>query len=306
MLKKGILSLVVLLVLGVGAVYFMFGSSKGSPEKSLEKFDIKGEALLRGEMKEVIEGYRDEHKDLDEWDIASLLAEEYGSPNDVMYLNGVLIEEEMSQEEMDSIVMRLPNDVIFPLSMPRRIITNPIDETQEIKPEDHSLRFLKDDEFMEEDFEALESGPRFYLDTEGFENISGLNIGYPMIYYSPDDEHMVSVRIHVAIEKDIEAKAFIEKLDKIDVNNQNVGEIYNSLRESDKMAVENSVVMLSLSIPFEDVFSDVSLDHQMDQTDFWKNYADYDRPVIKINDVKMELDPVTIDVLREGVYLPET
>lgn len=119
------------------------------------------------------------------------------------------------------------------------------------------------------------------------------------------DENMVSVRIHVAIEKDIEAKTFIEKLDKIDVNDQNVGETYTSLRGSDKMAVENSVVMLSLSIPFEDVFPDVASDHKVDQTDFWKNYADYDHPVIKINDVKMELDPVTIDVLREGVYIPE-
>lgn len=53
MLRKGILGLV------VGVFYFMLGSSKGSPEKSLEKFDIKGEVLLRGEMKEVVEGYHD-------------------------------------------------------------------------------------------------------------------------------------------------------------------------------------------------------------------------------------------------------
>lgn len=77
------------------------------------------------------------------------------------------------------------------------------------------------------------------------------------------------------------------------------------MQESDKIAVENTIVMLPIDLSITHLFPNVELENREDEVAFWEETETYGNPVIKIDDVEIELEPVTEEMLAEGVYVQD-
>lgn len=64
--------------------------------------------------------------------------------------------------------------------------------------------------------DGVDAIPRFFADTKGFEEIAGLQIGYPLIRSKENEE--IKLYLHVLIEEDMPASDFLRGLHEVRVN----------------------------------------------------------------------------------------
>lgn len=243
-----------------------------------ERFPFVDDLLTWDEMAEVVQEIKNENEGIEDREIAEKIEEEYGKYNERAFSSGFIIDDEMSEEDKEEVLLEMVTE-----GSATKIV-NPIDNEFGNKEEN---RYKKIDELL--------AGTHNYVeDTEGFYDFNGIQLGYPSVImdelyvflHDDDDVPYVDLDIQMLFDKDVRAKdlgKLYKKLDEIDVNGNNflknstlmlsktddgkesdyneVINWYKSEFEDDETIFhEGEILDVMLSIPVENVFGKQALD----------------------------------------------
>src|SRR5699024_8042001 len=284
----------------------------------LEEFKKEEDFLTREEISDEINKYKSKEggEDLDDWEIKEKLKEDYGIEVATSFEEGTMIGKDM--EDYDAKQVMIENLRSEPLGIrPIKKIVNPISNEFGNSGED------RNSSITEIKVDTYEGGNYYTKDTDGFKNIEGLNIGYPMVDRAEGGE--VTISLSLLIDEDVKSKDiddFLKQYEKVEVNGHKLTEdeliyaedsVYNETKEDldftfedrDIALFKDSVLEVQINVPMEDVFKGIEeYDDKMsrykennEEDDaveedlieaLWEDMLD-EKPVITVNETEWEL-----------------
>lgn len=186
-----------------------------SIDELIELYGIEEELLTYEQMDEVVtrikEGLEDSLPNKEKSEkIHYIIREEYGILNAIAYESGLLIKEGMSGSDIRQVMVRLAGQGI-----PIKTIRN-------------SVQFAYNESDKNE-FNKFEAN----IDTEGFYDVNGINVGYPLVIPKMSKDGKVDwfiLILHVYIDEDIltieDMEEEREKIKGININGKNLYDKY--------------------------------------------------------------------------------
>lgn len=180
-----------------------------------EKFPFYEDLPPKDELEEVVQGYYDEDPEVSLPTINENLSDEYGSINETAFSAGLLMDDEMSMQDKEQILIALGDK---PEEEPIKMIINPVDHPNNNLEEENRHKYIQELEIIDDRFYGAE---QLFVDTEGFINDAGFNLGYPLIdsYFYDSDEFIrgVDLAIYHYIDEDIplevdEVTGFLDRM----------------------------------------------------------------------------------------------
>jgi len=192
-------------------------------DELMDRFPIYEELVSKDEIQSFVDDfYEREDPDNTRTDLAHLrsylaesIEEEYGERNLRAYDKGLFIDDNLSLEDKEQVLMRLRDEQE---AQSIKIIADPVNHPQNELEQENRYRAI--DELDSRD--ALISEDTFFVDTEGFieDNTGGLNLGYPLFgtYFDESDEYFREVEfvVYHYVDEDVplEAEAVVEFFEK--------------------------------------------------------------------------------------------
>lgn|SRR5699024_3688733 len=277
---------VAMIVVGVAVVFFILGayffqsdnSNEAEDERTneiedtkdaLEAFKKEEDFMTKEEISDEINKYKSQIEDNDDGlgdkDIKEKIEEEFGAGVARSYENGQMIDADMDDEDAKQVMIEGLISKPFGIN-PIKKIVNPV-ESEFGNTEENRYASVTEIKSM-----VFENQSYYTKDTEGFREIEGLNIGYPMIYRGSDGD--VTVSLSLMIDEDIKSEdidKFLEKYKKVEVNGHKLTEdtiayaedsIYNETRDEfdfedrDIALFKDSIFEVWIDMPMEDVFKE--------------------------------------------------
>lgn len=254
--KVAVISVAILFVLGVSIYYIINQSSspkvtegneieemnqqKQEEEFLIDRFPFYEELAAKDEIQQLVDTFYEENSEPFHNDLVKKIEQEYGSRSSLMFENGLFIEEEMSLEDKEQILLHLRDETE---GMSAKIITNPIDYPDNRIEEENRYRSLSEMEIIDDRYTGEDE---LIVDTEGFiaANDGGLNLGYPIIdtHFYDGQNYMreIEFAIHHYVEEDIPLNAtaltqhYEKLLDKfnVQINGNDIREyLYDDIDE---------------------------------------------------------------------------
>lgn len=290
-------------------------------KKIVEEFKEDENFKSKEELDDIINKYKSQTSDeeLEDDDIKLKLEEDYGDDVARSFEYGLMVDNDMEDEDVKQVM--ISSLISQPMGMhPIKKIVNPINNEFNNSEENRysSITEIK-----------TISSHGYTKDTEGFYEVEGLNIGYPMITYSSEDNVTVSLSLSLLIDKDIKSKEidnFLDQYKNVNVNGHKLTEdimVYsddsiNSQSEAEGLGYDfddrevalykDSILEVWLEIPIEDVFGDNKeykdlvksledgeIDGEEAYNKLWEDLFE-EKPVLNINGREWEL---TDDVKAE-------
>ena len=284
--------------------------------------------MTKEEISDVVDKYKsdaeEDGKDLDDWEIKEKLKEDHGIDVSISFEKGTMIDDDMDEGDAKQVMIK---SFLEPVGLePIKRIVNPINN-EFGNTEENRYSSISDIKFN-----ISEDSNYYTRNTDGFKNIEGLNIGYPMILLAPEGEVVISLSL--LIDEDVKSKDiddFLSKYENVEVNGHKLTEddiiyaedsVYNVLKEDDEgfnfedrdiALFEDSILEVQVYVPMEDVFGGISdfddmlKDYHEDKIEddaiiksLWEDMLD-EKPVITLNGTEWELT----EELRTGESLKE-
>src|SRR5699024_10377704 len=317
---------VAMIVVGVAVVFFILGASFFQSDNSNEveketddlvkerekteqvtkdaikdEHGIEDEILTKEEISDEITKYkRESDEDLEDEDIRDKIEEEHGKYNARAYEFGLMIDESMSEEDKKFVIAELIGN-----SVPIKKIVNSIDGEFGNK-EENKIKKIGD-------LPRIELGESYYSDTEGFFEVDGVNVGYPVVsqFIDPEDEEdkpLVSIVMYLYTDKDIkESKVnnYLDKVRDLEVSGYKVGDKdiqmpdrIEDLKEDKEEKIhlgKDTLIYFGMVVPYDTVFKEDS-DIENSQDLYEKFFSEdsiegkEETPKVKVGDKEIDLD----------------